>query len=87
MPSRRRNGTHRAERLFEHHIAGAALAPSALEAAMPKPARRRVGATSDVRRYFGDKSKAFLSPERLAEQPFVFDGNGRIIAPWPRHAR
>ena len=27
-----------------------------------------------------------MPPERLAEQPFVFDGNGRIIAPWPRHA-
>jgi len=53
---------------------------------MPKPARRRVGATSDVRTYFGDKSKAPLPAERIAEQPFLWDGHSRIICPWPRHA-
>ena len=71
MPSRRRNGTHRAERLFEHQIAGAALAPSALGAAS--------------RAYFGDRSKAPLPAERIADVALVDQSDtAHIIRPWPR---
>ena len=46
---------------------------------MPKPARRR------VTRHFSAKFEAELPPERLAEQPFVWNPHsGRLVAPWPR---
>ena len=47
----------------------------------PKPKPKRP--TVNLHSHFGDKSKAPLPAERIADMPFVFY-EGRLICPWPK---
>jgi hypothetical protein len=54
---------------------------------MPKPRRKLPDAAAPNTRTREPPRHALPLPaKRLADVGFVWDSNGRIIAPWPRHA-